>query len=229
MGPGRTGGIMRAFVNFIALAASVMSFAAHGQSVGPAPGPSSAAAIAAAPMPQAKIETAFGTITIALDRANARKSVANFITYARAGHYDGTTIYRVAPGFLIQMGSYEPNGTARPVRAPVALETANGLRNVRGAVALARHDEPTSATAEFFIDLTDLPDLDAKPGAPPNTTGYAVFGRVIDGMDVAEKIAAVPTGGKGPFPPSATPLSPVLIRKVTITDPPATNPPPSVH
>jgi cyclophilin family peptidyl-prolyl cis-trans isomerase len=131
----------------------------------------------------------------------------------------------VAPGFVIQMGSYEPDGTARPVRAPVPLESANGLHNVRGAVAFARHDEPASATAEFFIDLTDLPDLDAKPGAVPNTTGYAVFGRVIDGMDVADKIAAVPTGGKGPFPPGATPLSPVLIKKVTITDQPAAAPP----
>jgi peptidyl-prolyl cis-trans isomerase A (cyclophilin A) len=154
--------------------------------------------------------------------------VANFIAYARAGHYDGTFIYRVAPGFVIQMGSYEPNGTARLLRAPIPLESANGVKNVRGAVAMARLDDPTSATAEFFIDLADLPDLDPKPGAAPNTTGYAVFGHVIAGMDVADRVAAVPTGGRGPFPPAATPLTPVLIKKVTIMEsssrhiPPAT-------
>jgi cyclophilin family peptidyl-prolyl cis-trans isomerase len=209
---------MRVFVSLAAATAVLPIFAkAQPAALVPASPPVEAPA---APMPQARIETAFGTITIALDRSAAPKSVANFIAYARAGHYDGTTIYRVAPGFVIQMGSYEPDGSARPVRAAVPLESANGLHNVRGAVAMARHDDPTSATAEFFIDLTDLPDLDAKPGAEPNTTGYAVFGRVIDGMDVADKIASVPTGGKGPFPPSATPLSPVLIKTARVSEPP---------
>jgi len=178
-----------------------------------------------APPPQAKIETTLGTFTISLDRINAPKSVANFVAYAREHHYDGTIVYRIEPGFVIQMGSFEPGGASRPVHAPVPLETANGLHNVRGTVALARQSDPNSATAEFFVNLGDNPDLDAKPGAPPNTTGYTVFGRVSDGMDVVDKIAAVPLGGQGPFPPRATPMTPVLIRKVTITESPPPNPP----
>jgi len=179
-----------------------------------------------APPPQAKVETSLGNFTISLDRINAPKAVANFIAYARAHHYDGTIVYRIEPGFVIQMGSFEPGGGSRPVGAPVPLETANGLHNVRGTVALARQSDPNSATAEFFVNLADNPDLDAKAGAPPNTTGYTVFGRVSDGMDVVDKIAAVPLGGQGPFPPRATPLAPVLIRKVTITEQPSPNPPP---
>lgn len=179
----------------------------------------------ATPPPQASVETSLGTFTISLDRINAPRSVSNFIAYAREGHYDGTTIYRVAPGFVIQMGSIEASGVSRPVHAPIPLQTANGLKNVRGSVAMARQGDPDSATAEFFVNLADNPDLDAKPGAPPNTTGYAVFGRVSEGMDVVDKIAAVPVGGKGPFPPASTPAAPVLIKKVTIIESPAPNPP----
>ena len=179
----------------------------------------------ATPPPLAKVETSLGTFTILLDRTDAPKSVANFIAYAREDHYDGTIIYRVAPGFVIQMGSFEPNGASRPVHAPIPLETTNGLKNVRGSVAMARQDDPNSATAEFFVNLSDNPDLDAKPGAPANTTGYTVFGRVRDGMDVVDKIAAVPLGGKGPFPPDSTPITPVIIKKVTIIESPAPNPP----
>jgi cyclophilin family peptidyl-prolyl cis-trans isomerase len=123
------------------------------------------------------------------------------------------------------MGSFEPNGNARPVHAPVPLETANGVKNVRGSVALARQRDPASATAEFFVNLADNPDLDAKPGATPNTTGYTVFGRVSDGMDVVDRIAAVPLGGEGPFPPGSTPATPVIIKKVTVIQQPAPNPP----
>jgi cyclophilin family peptidyl-prolyl cis-trans isomerase len=179
----------------------------------------------ATPPPQAKVETSLGTFTILLDRINAPRSVANFTSYAREGHYDGTIIYRVAPGFVVQMGSFEPSGASRPVHAPIPLETANGLKNVRGSVAMARQGDPDSATAEFFVNLADNPDLDAKPGAPANTTGYTVFGRVRDGMDVVERIAAVPLGGKGPFPPDSTPIAPVIIKKVTIIESPAPNPP----
>jgi cyclophilin family peptidyl-prolyl cis-trans isomerase len=179
----------------------------------------------ATPPPQARVDTSRGSFTIALDPMHAPKAVANFIAYARAGHYDGTVVYRVEPGFVIQMGSFEPNGNARPVHAPVPLETANGLKNVRGSVALARQNDPASATAEFFVNLADNPDLDAKPGATPNTTGYTVFGRVSDGMDVVDRIAAVPLGGEGPFPPGSTPATPVIIKKVTVIQQPAPNPP----
>ena len=191
--------------------------------------PSPATAVIAAVPPQARIETDLGTIVIALNRVNAPKSVANFIAYARAGHYDGTMVYRTVPSFVIQMGSYEPNGIPRPASVHVPLESANGLHNVRGAVAVARHDDPNSGTAEFFIDLADLPDLDAAPGAAPNTTGYAVFGRVIAGMDVADQIAAVPKGGKGPFPPGSTPSNPIRVRKVTVIEEPPPNVPPGTR
>lgn len=179
----------------------------------------------ATPPPQARVETSLGTFTIALDPMRAPKAVANFIAYARAGHYDDTIVYRVEPGFVIQMGSFGPNGASRPVHAPVPLETANGLKNVRGSVALARQNDPASATAELFVNLADNPDLDPKPGAAPNTTGYTVFGRVGDGMDVVDKIAAVPRGGHGPFPPGATPATPVIIKKVTVIQQQPPNPP----
>jgi cyclophilin family peptidyl-prolyl cis-trans isomerase len=164
----------------------------------------------------AKIDTSLGTITIALDAAHAPATVANFIAYAREGHFDGTVVYRVVPGFVIQAGSYEADGSARPTHDPIALESANGLKNLRGTLSMARSDAPASATAEFFINLSDNPDLDPKPGEAPNTTGYAVFAKVIGGMDVVDKIAASVLGGKGPFP-DAAPAFPVVIQKVTVT------------
>src|SRR5438093_11651532 len=103
----------------------------------------------------AQIETSLGTITVALDRAHAPKTVANFIRYARERHFDGTIIYRVEPGFVIQMGSYEPSGASRPVHAPIPLESGNGFANTRGSVAMARAEDAASATAEFFIDLAN--------------------------------------------------------------------------
>jgi len=172
---------------------------------------------------EARIETTLGTIVIALDAAKAPVTVANFVRYAKEGHYNGTAFYRVVPGFVIQAGSYEAGGIYRPAQhEPIALETAGGLSNTRGAAAMARGDEPKSATAEFFIDLADVnaTALDAKPNAAPNTTGYAVFGHVTAGMDVVDKIAAVSLGGgKGPFP-DAEPATPVTIIKVTISDTP---------
>jgi len=175
---------------------------------------------------QATIETSLGTITITLDAAHAPKSVANFVRYAKGGHYDGTVFYRVVPGFVIQAGSFDAKGNARPSHAPIPLESASGLRNLRGSIAMARTSDPNSATAEFFIDIDNLPSLDADSGAAPNTTGYAVFGQVTGGMDVVDKIVAVPTGGtNGPFPPEATPMTPVVIKKVTILDAPAATAP----
>jgi len=166
----------------------------------------------------ATIDTDLGTITVALDSAAAPKTVANFIAYAKEGHFDGTVIYRVVPGFVIQMGSYDAQGDARPTHDPIPLETAGGLKNLRGTLSMARGDEPASATAEFFINLSDNTDsLDPKPDAAPNTTGYAVFGHMTgNGMDVVDKIAAsVLNGGKGPFP-DAAPAFPVTIHKVTV-------------
>jgi cyclophilin family peptidyl-prolyl cis-trans isomerase len=178
-----------------------------------------AACLLAAPVgaQEAHVKTSLGEFDIALDPEHAPKTVANFIRYAKEGHYDGTVIYRVAPGFVIQMGSYEPGGSSRPTHQPIPLESDNGLKNVRGSVAMARSDEPASATAEFFVNLADNDNLDPKPGAAPNTTGYAVFGKVVEGMSVVDQIAGAPNGGtKGPFPPDSTPANPVVIQKVTI-------------
>ncbi|HEY1632561.1 MAG TPA: peptidylprolyl isomerase [Rhizomicrobium sp.] len=176
-----------------------------------------AAATSGAEAETATIETDLGTITVALDSAAAPKTVANFIAYAKEGHFDGTVVYRVVPGFVIQMGSYDATGNPRAEHAPIPLESGNGLKNLRGTLSMARGDDPTSATAEFFINLSDNTDaLDPKPDAAPNTTGYAVFGKVTGGQDVVDKIAAsVLNGGKGPFP-DAAPAFPVTIHKVTV-------------
>jgi cyclophilin family peptidyl-prolyl cis-trans isomerase len=167
--------------------------------------------------PAAQIATSLGTITVALDRARAPATVENFIRYAKEGHFDGTVVYRVVPGFVIQAGSIEADGKERGVHEPIALES--GLSNVRGAVAMARDaDVPASATAEFFINLADNTRLDPKPGAAPGTTGFAVLGHVIAGMDVVDKIAATPlAGGTGPFP-DAAPKAPVVIKTVTVSE-----------
>jgi cyclophilin family peptidyl-prolyl cis-trans isomerase len=161
------------------------------------------------------IETSLGDITVALDRAHAPKTVDNFLRYVGEGHYDGTLVYRVVPGFVIQAGSYDSATNTRPVHDPIPLEAGNGLTNVRGAIAMARQNEPDSATAEFFIDLADNPRLDRQPDDADGTTGYAVFGHVITGMEVVDKIAAVPLGPGGPMP-GAWPVDPVKIEKVTV-------------
>jgi cyclophilin family peptidyl-prolyl cis-trans isomerase len=177
----------------------------------------SAAALAqdaAAPGPQATIETSLGTIVIALDAQKAPATVANFITYAREKHFDGTVFYRVLPGSLVQAGSYAAGGKIHGhLKKGIAFEGGNGLANVRGSIAMAHGDDPNSAQAEFFIDLRDVPSLDHSA----TNTGFAVFGHVTSGMDVVDKIAAVPLGGKGPFPPDATPLDPVTIESVTVS------------
>jgi peptidyl-prolyl cis-trans isomerase A (cyclophilin A) len=167
--------------------------------------------------PTVIVETSLGTITLALDPVHAPATVANFERYVLGKHFDGTMFYRVEPGFVIQAGSYDAAGNYRGgVRAPIPLEANNGLKNERGAVAMARGDDPASADAEFFIDLADNANLDQAPGDTANKTGYAVFAHVVSGMDVADKIAGVATGGKGPFPANVTPAEPVTIEKVTI-------------
>jgi len=167
--------------------------------------------------PLATINTSLGTIAIALDPAHAPQTVANFIRYAREKHFDGTVIYRVVPGFVIQMGSYEAGSSSpRSTHDGIALEANNGLSNTRGAVAMARSDDPSSATAEFFIDLGDnSASLNHTATDTSNTTGYAVFGHVMSGMDVVDKIASVPLGNDGPFA-GAAPQTPIVIQSVTV-------------
>src|SRR5450432_651291 len=167
--------------------------------------------------PRILIATSMGEITLQLDSVRAPKSVANVLRYVREKHYDNTAFYRVAKGFVIQMGSFDAQGKGRGPIHPggVALEANNGLSNLRGSVAMARAEEPDSATAEFFINLADNTPLDHKADDPGNATGYAVFGQVTSGMDVVEAIGNVPTGDNGPMPGQA-PVTPVVVTKVSL-------------
>ncbi|MDR3527336.1 MAG: peptidylprolyl isomerase [Rhizomicrobium sp.] len=182
----------------------------------------------AAAQPEARFETNFGNFTILLEPDKAPATVANFIRYTKEGHFNGTVFYRIVPDFVIQAGSFGADGKWRALHKPIALETS--LSNTRGSIAMAREEKPVSALAEFFINLSDsnAKALDAKPGAAPNTTGYAVFGHVTSGMEVVDAIAAAPIGGGvGPFPENY-PQKPVIIRKVTIgVAPPAAVVPPA--
>jgi len=166
--------------------------------------------------PQILISTSMGDITLQLDSVRAPKSVTNVLRYVREKHYDNTAFYRVAKGFVIQMGSFDANGKGRGIHpGGVPLEANNGLSNLRGSVALGRSDAPDSATAEFYINLADNTPLDHKADDPGNTTGYAVFGQVTSGMEVVDAIGQVPTGDNGPMPGQA-PVTPIIVKKVTL-------------
>jgi cyclophilin family peptidyl-prolyl cis-trans isomerase len=156
------------------------------------------------------METSLGTVHLELDAKNAPKSVENFLGYVDDGHYDGTVFHRVIAGFMIQGGGFDTDLRQRPTRAPVANEAGNGLSNQRGTIAMARTADPHSATAQFFINHADNVRLD-KPSF--DGWGYAVFGRVVEGMDVVDSIAAVETGAQGPFR-SDVPVTQVVITKV---------------
>ena len=171
--------------------------------------------------PRVRLVTTMGEIVLELDAAAAPRTVENFLAYAREGHYNGTVFHRVVPGLLVQGGGFTPDLQPKPTRAPVPNEAGNGLSNLRGTVAAARdRGVSESATTQFFINLADNPEFDPRPGDSPYTAGYAVFGRVVLGMDVLERIAAVPTGAQGPFP-AWVPATPVLIERVDLLDPAA--------
>jgi peptidyl-prolyl cis-trans isomerase A (cyclophilin A) len=166
--------------------------------------------------PRILISTSMGDITLQLDSVRAPKSVANILRYVKEKHYDNTAFYRVAKDFVIQMGSWDANGKGRGIYpGSVPLEANNGLSNLRGSVALARAEAPDSATAEFFINLADNTRLDHKADDAGNSSGYAVFGQVMSGMDVVDAIAQVPTGDNGPMPGQA-PVTPIIVKKVTL-------------
>lgn len=142
------------------------------------------------------LHTNHGDITLELDVNNAPATVANFLQYVRDGHYDGTVFHRVIPGFMVQGGGFAPGMRQKATRAPVANEAGNGVKNARYSVAMARTSEPHSATAQFFINIADNAFLDYK-GPSPQGFGYCVFGRVIDGTAIVDRIAAVTTGTSG--------------------------------
>ena len=142
------------------------------------------------------LHTSHGAITLELDAENAPKTVENFVQYVRDGHYDNTVFHRVIPGFMIQGGGMEPGMKQKRTRAQIANEAGNGLKNKRYTVAMARTNEPHSATAQFFINIADNDFLDHK-GPSPQGWGYCVFGKVTAGQDVVDRIAAVATSDSG--------------------------------
>lgn len=158
-----------------------------------------------------RFETSMGTFTVALYTERAPLSAASVARYAADGHYDGTIFHRVVAGFAVQGGGYTVDGTEKPTRDAIPNESGNGLSNRRGTVALARHADPHSAAAEFYVNLSDNLNLDPRP----DRWGYTVFGVVVEGMDIIERIASVPTGARGSFPADA-PLEPVVIRRATV-------------
>jgi len=143
---------------------------------------------------------------------HAPRSVENILRYVDAGHYDGTLFHRVIPTFMVQGGGYDQDLERKATHEPVASEADNGLRNTRGTVAMARTGDPHSATAQFFVNVVDNAFLD-HTGKNPQGWGYTVFGRVTAGLDIVDRIKAVPTGASGPFAKDA-PVAPVVITSV---------------
>ena len=159
--------------------------------------------------PRVRVETNHGKFVIELDAQRAPLTVANFLEYVKAGHYNGTIFHRVIANFVAQGGGYDEKNVEKPVRAAVPNESGNGLSNGRGTVGLARTGDPHSGTAQFYISMADNSMLDPQP----SRWGYAVFGRVVEGMNVVDDIGQVATGEYGPFDRDA-PLKPVIIIRI---------------
>ncbi len=161
--------------------------------------------------PQIELKTSQGTMTIELYQDKAPKTVENFLQYAKDGFFNGTVFHRVIPGFMIQGGGFTPDMKQKETRATIQNEAKNGLKNETGTLAMARTNDPHSASAQFFINLKDNSFLDypSRDG-----WGYAVFGKVVQGFDMVQKIATVPTGNVGPH--QNVPNTPVLIESVKL-------------
>ena len=158
--------------------------------------------------PEARFETNMGNFTVLLEPDKAPATVANFVRYVKQGHYNGTIFYRVVPDFVIQAGSLGADGKWRKLNKPIGIETATGLSNKRGTIAMARTNNPDSATAQFFINVVDNKGLDRSN----KSAGYAVFGQVVEGMDVVDQIRRVETGDAGGH--ENVPVKDVIIRSV---------------
>ena len=163
--------------------------------------------------PRVRFETTMGNFVIRLDPVRAPLTVENFLRYVREGHYDGVVFHRVIANFMVQTGGYDANYELKPVHGTVVNESGNGLPNRRGAVGMARAEGPHSSTSQFYINLVDNPDLNPLP----TRWGYAVFGEVIEGMDVVDRIGNSATGAVGPFKESA-PRKPIVIQKAVLLE-----------
>ena len=162
-----------------------------------------------------EMTTSKGVIELELDAKNAPITVANFLEYVKSGHYDGTIFHRVIPGFVIQGGGLQSGMAEKATGTPIENEADNGLKNLTGAICMARTNEPHSATSQFFINLKDNSFLDHTEKSATGW-GYAVFGRVVSGMDVVEAIAAVPTGNAGYH--SDVPLEDIVLEKAVVSE-----------
>ncbi len=162
--------------------------------------------------PKVEIKTNLGNIVLELNQEKAPKTVDNFLQYVKSGAYNGTIFHRVIDGFMIQGGGYDADMKQKPVRAPIKNEATNGLKNERGTVAMARTGDPHSATAQFFINVADNVFLNHV--SPEQNWGYAVFAKVVDGIDVVDKIKSVKTGDKAYM--QNVPLEPVVIQSVKL-------------
>ena len=184
----------------------------------PAPAPAPAPPPPSVPMERVALETSAGRIVLELDPGKAPATVANFLAYVEAGHYNGTIFHRVVPNLLVQGGAYTPDLQPKPERAPVPLEAGNGLGNLRGTIAAARRpDTRDSAGAQFFINVVDNPQFDPIDPSNDVGAGYAVFGRVVEGMDVIDKMRGVETGAQGPFA-ARVPTTPIVIERMQRLD-----------
>ena len=161
--------------------------------------------------PRVRMSTTFGDIVLELDREKAPKTVENFLSYVQEGYYEGTIFHRVIDGFMVQGGGFTQDYQKKPTHSPIENEARNGLKNLTGTVAMARTPAPHSATAQFFINVVNNDFLNSTP----DNWGYAVFGKVVEGMDVVDKIRRTPTGSGGPFR-SDVPRTPIVIEKVML-------------
>ena len=160
-----------------------------------------------------KVQTSMGDFVVALEPEKAPVTVANFVTYMESGHFDRTIFHRVVPGFVIQGGGYSRYFTERRTREEIIYEGDNGLKNVRGSIAMARTSDPNSATAQWFINLRDNEALDHSIGEYGPIAGYAVFGNVVSGMEIVDAIGSVATGEGGPFE-AEVPIEQIVIERV---------------
>ena len=188
-----------------ALFSIAMPVQAQGPAAAAKPGP------VAAQAPQVKLATSLGDIVLELDPSKAPKTVANFLQYVQDKHYDGTVFHRVIDGFMVQGGGFSADMVQKSTRAPIALEASNGLKNDQYTVAMARTGNPDSATSQFFINVKDNAMLNAPQ---PDGHGYAVFGKVVQGKDVVDKIRSVPTGRKNGM--QDVPTTPVTITSASV-------------
>ncbi len=192
-----------------AAAAAPASSAASPAAAAPAAAPKAPKSAAPAATYQVLVVTSMGNFTLELNAERAPLTVANFLKYVDQGHYTNTIFHRVIANFVIQGGGFDTDDKPRPAPSKVVNESGNGLTNERGTVGMARSQEPHSSDAQFYVNLYDNEALD-----PSKTRwGYAVFGKVVSGMDVVDKIGNVPTGSHGPFKED-TPLKPVVIERI---------------